>query len=274
VRITRPILLPLGIFLLWNVAGGLTLFYLPPLLGVPLAAVLFWWVIEIYLLGGAGRRAERAVWLRLRPPARGTVAWTVAAIPVLLVLSWCLGELYLQLVPVPEEQLNPYAPLLARTETRLLLSVFAIAAAPVLEEMVFRGAIQRHLEGAVGVGGGILFAAFLFAGVHLQPWLLPLHLFLGLAFGWTVYATGSLWTGIILHAANNVAAMLTLSLVGTPERAPTVWEAAPDPGLWVTVAVLAGAGFAAAWVGRGLWRAGEPLRAATRLADPDSEPPS
>lgn len=255
-RLFRSIIVPLAVFLLWNVIGGLALFYLPPLLGVPLAAILFWWVIERYLLGGSDRRTERGDRLRLRPPGRPVLLWTVAAIPVLMVLSWSVGELYLYLVPVPEEHLNPYAPLLARRDTRLLLSVFAIAAAPMLEEMVFRGAIQRELEEQLGAGAGILLAALLFAAVHLQPWVLPLHLFLGVAFGWAVYATGSLWTGIILHTANNVAAMLALSLADTPGRAPTVWEATPAPGLWNTVALLAVSVLAARWVGRGLWYAG------------------
>jgi uncharacterized protein len=273
VRHISPILVPLGVFLVWNVAGGLTLFYLPPLLGVPLAAVLFWWVVEHYLLGGADRRVERSATLRLVPPGTAAIRWTLAAIPVLLVLSWCVGEIYLHLVPVPAEQLNPYAPLLDRPETRLLLSVFAIAAAPVLEELVFRGSIQRYLEGAFGAVAGILIAAFLFAAIHFQPWLLPLHLFLGIAFGWTVYATGSLWTGIILHAANNVAAMLVLSLADSQERAPTVWEAAPDPGIWITLAVLAVTAAAAVPVGRGLWSAGAPRRSEP-LAAPAGAGPS
>jgi len=272
-RLFRPILLPLGVFVLWNVVGGLTLFYLPPLVGVPLAALLFWWVIERYLLGGPTRREERARWLRLLPLERPVLVWTLAFLPVLLVLSWSLGEIYLHLVPVPEEQLNPYGPLLARRETRLLLSVFAIAAAPVLEEMVFRGAIQRRLEESLGPAAGILLAALLFAAVHLQPWLLPLHLFLGVAFGWVVYATGSLWTGIILHAANNVAAMLTLSLLDAPERGPTVWEAAPDPGIWTSLGLLAMGAVAAWWVGTRLWQVGGASRGRS-LAGPGDDGPS
>jgi uncharacterized protein len=271
-RLYRPILLPLGVFILWNVVGGLALFYLPPLVGLPLAALLFWWVIERYLLGGPARREERARWLRLRPLERPVLVWTLAAVPVLLVLSWSLGEIYLHLVPVPEDQLNPYGPLLARRETRLLLSLFAIAAAPMIEEMVFRGAIQRPLEDSLGAGAGILLAALLFAAVHLQPWLLPLHLFLGIAFGWVVYATGSLWAGIILHAANNVAAMLILTLLETPERGPTVWEAAPDPGLWGSLWLLAAGAAAAGWVGTRLWQAGRGSRGRSLAAPAAGEP--
>src|SRR5690606_24219680 len=118
-----------------------------------------------------------------------------------------------------------------------------------VEEFVFRGLIQRHLERRHGAAAGILGGAALFALVHLLPWVFPLHFFLGAAFGFAVWATRSIWTGVILHTANNAAAMISLAFTGEdPAPTGTLWEIGITPDLWVSIATLLIMAAAAAWL--------------------------
>ncbi|MDQ3388736.1 MAG: CPBP family intramembrane metalloprotease, partial [Gemmatimonadota bacterium] len=82
------------------------------------------------------------------------------------------------------------------------------------------------------------------------PWVLPIHLALGLAFGYAVWATRSIWSGVVLHAANNAVA--TLGLRGEATPTPTVWETGDPASLLQALGVLVIACGAAVWVGRQL----------------------
>lgn len=252
-----PILKHLGIFLLWNVAASFSLLLLPVPAGVLLSIVLGGLVLWRYLLRtGQPGEAARQHMLRLRPLRQPTLGWTLAAVPIFLVLAWALSTVYFGLVPVPPEALAPFEALTGTPLGRLSVALLAIGVAPILEEFFFRGLIQQPLEARWGAAPAIAFSATLFAAVHLLPWVLPLHLFLGLVFGWAVYATGSIWVGVILHAANNIAAVAGMRAMAEQPGIPTIWETGPEVGWWAAVAVLLVSGVAAYWIGRGLWRAG------------------
>jgi membrane protease YdiL (CAAX protease family) len=97
---------------------------------------------------------------------------------------------------------------IARTPLNVAVMFFAIAiAAPVVEELLFRGLLQNALAKYVPVWGAILLSSFLFALVHVQPYAIPALMSLSIAFGYLYHRTGSLRTNIILHMANNVLAL-------------------------------------------------------------------
>jgi hypothetical protein len=204
-----------------------------------------------YLLRPSRGETRRQRWatLRLRPLTGSRLRWSLAAVPVVLLLSWALGDVYTRLVPVPPESLNPFDDLFSTLQGRLMISVFAIGIAPVVEEFIFRGLVQRELERRHGAAVGIAGGAALFALVHLLPWVFPLHFFLGVAFGFVVWATRSIWTGVILHTANNVAAMIGLALTGEePVPTGTLWEIGLTSELWMSVATLLVTATGAAWM--------------------------
>lgn len=96
-----------------------------------------------------------------------------------------------------------------RTPLNMAAMFFAIAiAAPVVEELLFRGLLQNALTKYVPVWGAILLSSFLFALVHLQPYAIPGLMSLSIAFGYLYHRTGSLRTNIILHMANNIFALV------------------------------------------------------------------
>jgi membrane protease YdiL (CAAX protease family) len=88
----------------------------------------------------------------------------------------------------------------------MILFVISIAIAPPLfEEFVFRGVILHSLR-KFGDGFAIFVTAILFGAMH-QTIPQAINAFIiGLALGFFVVKTGSLWTGILLHFVNNLLA--------------------------------------------------------------------
>jgi len=269
----KAILRHFGAFLVWYLGSSLLVGLafmverpaFPPALAPLLVLFLFLALLRGYVLRpaageGAGRRWAT---LRIRPLRGATLRWTLVATPVLLTLSWSLQQVYLRLVPVPPESFSPFEEVVASPMGRLTLAVMAVGIAPLLEEFVFRGLIQRSLERRWGAVGGIVGASALFAAMHVLPWIFPLHFFLGLAFGFAVYASRSIWTGVLLHAANNSVALLGILVGDAPATpTPTLWEVGLDPEWWTALLLLLATGAVAAWTGRRLWEAGReiPLR--------------
>lgn len=100
-----------------------------------------------------------------------------------------------------------------------IIGILAIAViAPILEEVLFRGAIQgylmRHFENP---WVGIIAASLIFGIIHMNPIQIFYATFLGLVFGWIYYRTGSLMPVIIGHVLNNSLAALTM-LLGIEEE--------------------------------------------------------
>jgi membrane protease YdiL (CAAX protease family) len=100
------------------------------------------------------------------------------------------------------------------TPLNMAVMFFAMTiAAPVVEELLFRGLLQNALAKYVPVWGAILLSSFLFALVHLQLYAIPALMSLSIAFGYLYHRTGSLRTNIILHIANNVFALVMTQFV-------------------------------------------------------------
>lgn len=262
---------PLGAYLLWNIAawnlvvGAMAAGW--TILGLAGAVLLFGWFLREYVLR-SGRPAEVRRWalLRLRPLSLDAALATTAAIPVLLALSWSVGEVWTRLVPVPPETFRPFQSLTATPEGRLTVVVFALVVAPILEEFIFRGMVQHPLERRWGPARAIGLTGLVFALFHALPWVLPIHLVLGLAFGYAVYATRSIWAGVVLHAANNSFAALGVG-AEPPQLPETVWKTGPTPDFWTALAVLAASSILARAVAAWLWRAGRPGRIAESFAE-------
>lgn len=244
----------LALFAVWNVAVSLALWSLPS--GPGLAAMLALTAAAAW--AGLPRTPGGLDWrmLRVRPLRGASLRWTLAAVPALLAFSWAFGDLYVRLVPVPPENFDPLSELIRDPLSRVSVTLFAVGIGPVLEELVFRGAVQRDLERRWGAVTGITVVSLVFAAVHGRIWIFPLYFFLGMAFGWAVYVTRSVWAGVILHVANNASAMVGYHLhPGPPEPLPTLWTTGPNAEWWSSVTLAILFGLVLAQVARGLWRA-------------------
>ena len=94
-----------------------------------------------------------------------------------------------------------------------VMGVVAVALAPLVEEILYRGALQQALKG-IGVPRmlALMCASALFALAHwgilvagAEAGALSMLVILGLVFGWTYERTGSMWAPFAAHAAFNAA---------------------------------------------------------------------
>jgi membrane protease YdiL (CAAX protease family) len=92
-----------------------------------------------------------------------------------------------------------------------LLVLFA-GVAPLVEELFYRGLVQRSLERRFAPGWALLIAAFVFAAIHLEPVLLPGLFVAGLVFGAFAQRTGRLGPAIFAHVGFNASTILVMAL--------------------------------------------------------------
>ena len=97
--------------------------------------------------------------------------------------------------------------------------------APLVEELLFRGAIQGYmLRKGIKPLYAILIASAIFGIVHMNPIQIPFAFAIGLIFGWLYYRTGSVVPGIIGHFINNSIACLQMATMSKEEFNTTTIE--------------------------------------------------
>lgn len=79
-----------------------------------------------------------------------------------------------------------------------------VVAAPILEELIFRGIMLDGLLYKYPPIKSILVSALLFGLVHLNPWQFVTGFIIGIFSGWVYYHTRSLIACIIIHASANL----------------------------------------------------------------------
>ena len=90
---------------------------------------------------------------------------------------------------------------------------------PLLEEVLFRGAIQGLLMRYFGrPWPAIIVAALVFGVFHMNPVQIVYATLLGIVFGWIYYRTGSLMSVIVGHVLNNSLAVITTAAFGSAEE--------------------------------------------------------
>ncbi len=150
-------------------------------------------------------------------PARifvGIATW-MAAVPVVL-MAFVLSSLMFG----THGSQSPVISILfqvARSGNLPAIALFYLSLAvlaPLCEEPLFRGLLYQSLRSRIGVAGGAIISAFLFAALHLDPGgLLPLFA-LGLVLAIVFEKTGSLVPSIIAHGLWN-GANFTMSLLAS-----------------------------------------------------------
>jgi membrane protease YdiL (CAAX protease family) len=147
---------------------------------------------------------------RLRVPQRKVTWLAVAAVPGLWIVGIGLNLVSMLILgystPVPPSQ-YPSSVLEAAA-----LAVTTMIVAPLCEEVMFRGYVQRAYEGRT-IWGGVLVGGLIFALYHLRFQGVFALIPVALALGVIAARTESLLPGIALHAVFNTIA--TVILIGT-----------------------------------------------------------
>lgn len=111
---------------------------------------------------------------------------------------------------------NPLPDTEAMTDTVwFVLGLSVVVAAPIGEELFFRGLIFRAIAARWGLIVGMLISGLLFSLVHFEISVVLPFWGIGMLFAYSYYKSGSLWTPVIAHAIfNGVSFIATLSGVG------------------------------------------------------------
>lgn len=110
------------------------------------------------------------------------------------------------LIPMPESIKETFMDF--GSQTGLFAFLHLVVAAPILEELIFRGIILDGLLKKYSPTKSILISSVLFGLVHLNPWQFVTGLIIGIFSGWVYYRTRSLSISIIIHASVNIIAFL------------------------------------------------------------------
>ena len=141
-------------------------------------------------------------------PARHSVSATMAVVtvPILLLVpglvlsAGSINSIVMWVFPVDADDIER---LEALTAADFVPTLFACVAAPVLEEMLFRGVILRGFLRQYSRTFAILWSSALFGLAHLNLYQLATATAIGIVAGWLYERCKSLWPCILLHAAYN-----------------------------------------------------------------------
>jgi uncharacterized protein len=113
--------------------------------------------------------------------------------------------------------------------------ITAVVAAPIVEEMVFRGVVMRGLRSRLPAAPTIIFQGILFGVAHVDPvrgagniGLVMVLSGVGVAFGVAVYLLRRIGPAIVAHAIFN-AVILVLVLSGVADRLEEMGQNAAEP---------------------------------------------
>ncbi|HEX8360404.1 MAG TPA: type II CAAX endopeptidase family protein [Longimicrobium sp.] len=241
------------LFMLWNGVG------LAPILAGAHPFLVTLWVLAVaaaflWVHGYRGRgmaRMRRMARARLGRPGQGAGRVLAVVVPLLAAqLSLLFVMMYLGVIAPDDTFLQEYA---KRPWGWLPLVLVAVVLAPVTEEIAFRGWMQRRLESRWGVYAAVVGSSALFALAHGQAVGLPNRFAFGVAAGFLAVRTGSVWLGMLLHAADNLLISVLAGVAGSglDDAVLIAWIRAHG-GLPLLLAVTAVTLIASAWILRGV----------------------
>ena len=114
--------------------------------------------------------------------------------------------------------------------THTVMGAFTISVlAPLLEEVMFRGAIQGYMMRRMRAPWAAIIAAALVFGIfHMNPVQVVYATLLGVVFGWIYYRTGSLMSVIVGHVLTNTIATIMMLLLGPTDEKELLNEYMPS----------------------------------------------
>lgn len=215
-----------------------------------------WWYVG--RRGYPGERRRRAT-LRLRPPGR-VLAWVPAVLVFAVAFAGATIVLAARWLPLPSSDAFEYFDRMPYGWVPL--AVLAVWLAPMFEEFLFRGWMQRNLERRMPPAHAIVVTGLVFAAVHFDLFGFPSRFAVGVASGYLAWLSGSIVPSVLLHASYNGALLLTDQLPGSTDEASLVRFAQTTRALVGAAALAAASGAGLVWA---LGRAAAHARAGARL---------
>ena len=145
------------------------------------------------------------------PAPLSTAAAAAGLAPILYLLVTVILSL------LPEAWLESYAEASAALNDNSLIMVLAsVVAAPIAEEIIFRGLILSRLKRAMPGWLAVVLSALVFGLCHGQPVWMAYAFVLGLFFGLMAHRSGSILPSLLAHFIFNGIGQLGAALENTP----------------------------------------------------------
>ncbi len=214
------------------------------LLGVTQVAV---YALVIAAFGAVFRRPLREL-LALRPAALNVCLASLALGAALQIPATLLSDLVEHFFPLPPSVLAERMARITPHSTAHGIAIFVVVAGlgPCVEELFFRGALFGALRRGQGALVTIAVVSLCFALGHLDLRLFLPLLVAAFVIGEVRASSGSLWPGLLLHAAFNAATLAVVFSGGAPAgKTPpmpaflAISGCASSAGLFVLVRTLA-----------------------------------
>ena len=206
VTILREILGPCGIVIGWFLACAFMVLLEPwaSALLVPCLAILVV-AIHVWIPYKRGREDQlTALRARSLPGPRN---WILAAVVLTPVWAVAAGFVYERVVTVSEAPPDIFSLYAEDQGGWLAVTIMAVVFGPIVEEFAFRGWIQGALERRLASAPAIVVTALLFATVHGSADRFLMLFCVGVLLGWSVWRSGSVWAGILLHSSYNASVL-------------------------------------------------------------------
>lgn len=140
----------------------------------------------------------------------GVLAGVLLQIPLIPLLYYTITEIFGDLPPTGRALALVDA---VDTPIKIVGLYIAVAViAPIVEELFYRGLVQRAIVDKIGPMFGIPLAALIFGAVHLSWTELPALTAVGLVLGLLYHRTGRLGAPIVAHMTFNAFTLTTLLL--------------------------------------------------------------
>lgn len=238
---TRALLLGFGTVILFISARPLFAGF--GLAGNALVQWLFFFLPVVAGLTLGGYRLSESLGFRSVEPKVlvGGLMLMLGALPLNGVVAW-LQSFFLTVPDVVIEAMR--AQFTAQSPLGWVGVILAAAVTPaVCEELVYRGLFLKPFRGKASGWVVIGLSSLAFGALHYMPQtgfrILPAA-FSGAVIAWAVWHSGSIWTGMLMHLANNTL-LLSLAAVSTsvaivsddPSATPSVLLTAVGLGLMI-----------------------------------------
>jgi membrane protease YdiL (CAAX protease family) len=179
------------------------------MMGLPTTLAAVWLAIRI-------KKASFVDYLALHWPSWKQILFGAVGL-ILLVVAWETMSRALGREATPGFMADLLKSGRDKGAAMLLLIAFAVAA-PMSEEVLARGFLYRGWSASfLRVPGAIVLSSLVWTVVHLQYdfYFLAEVFTIGLWFGYMRYRSSSLWLTIVLHALNNLTAVVLTMWLGS-----------------------------------------------------------
>jgi membrane protease YdiL (CAAX protease family) len=139
----------------------------------------------------------------------------IGSIKIILLLCFATAAILIGIkfpivsqIPMPEYMQKIF--LDDGSSTGVYSFITIVIAAPILEELIFRGIILNGLLKSYSPLKSIIISSLLFGLVHLNPWQFIGASIGGILSGWVYFKTKKITLPIIIHMTNNLLAFLVI----------------------------------------------------------------